>query len=142
MSHRMSDAEWRAFAAAGTRTGKLATVRADGRPHVAPVSFTFDGDDIVFTTPENSVKGRALRREPRVSLCVDDENPPYSFVVLEGVVTWSHDPDDLLRWATVIGGRYMGSEQADAFGRRNAVPGQILVRMRITNVAARANLAD
>ena len=142
MSHPMSDQEWRDFVAAGTRTAKLATVRADGRPHVAPISFVFDGDEIVFTTGRESVKGRSLRREPRVSLAVDDENPPYSFVVLEGVASWSEDPEDLLRWATEIGARYMGPDQAEAFGRRNGVPGQLLVHVRITNVVARADLAD
>ena len=68
----------------GTRTAKLATVRADGRPHVAPVWFDLDGDEIVFTTGKDSVKGKNILRDPRVMISVDDENPPFAFVFIEG----------------------------------------------------------
>ena len=47
---QMSDAEWREFVMAGTRTGKLAVTRKDGSPHVTPVWFALDGDDVVLTT--------------------------------------------------------------------------------------------
>jgi len=50
MAHKMSPEEIREFLAHGTRTGKLATVRANGAPHVAPVWFVLDGDDLVFNT--------------------------------------------------------------------------------------------
>ena len=57
-------------------TGKLATVRKDGRPHVAPIWFDLDDDgSIVFTTGAESLKGRSIRRDPRVCLYIDDERP-------------------------------------------------------------------
>jgi PPOX class probable F420-dependent enzyme len=103
-----ADPWWREFLAASPpHTAKVATVRADGRPHVTPVWIALDGDDIVFTTHETSLKGKALRRDPRVCLCVDDERPPFSNVIVDGTATLSPELDDLLRWATVIGGRYM-----------------------------------
>ena len=105
----MSRDECRAFLSAGTRTGILATVRRDGRPHVVPIWFVLDGDDLVFTTGSDSVKAHAMRRDPRVCLCMDDERPPYAYVMIEGRAALSEDPDDLLRFATVIGGRYMGA---------------------------------
>ena len=37
MAEKMTDEQWHAFVSEGTRTGKLATVRADGRPHLAPI---------------------------------------------------------------------------------------------------------
>ena len=139
----MTDDETRAFLCEGTRTGKLATTRADGRPHVAPIWFVVDDDGtIVFTTGGDTVKGKALGRDPRACLCVDDERPPFSFVVVEGTVTLSADLEEMLPWATRIGGRYMGEAQAGAFGRRNAVPGELLVRLTATHVAARAGVAD
>jgi PPOX class probable F420-dependent enzyme len=138
---KMTDAEWRDFVLTGTRTGKLATVRADGRPHVAPIWFDLDGDDIVFTTGADTLKGKALRRDPRVSLCVDDERPPFSFVILNGEARLSEDLDDLLAWATKLGGRYMGADRAEEYGRRNAVPGELLVRARITHVVALRDIA-
>ena len=124
------------------RTGKLATVRADGRPHVAPVWVARDGDDLLLTTGAETAKGRTLRRDPRVAVCFDDEDPPFAFVTFEGVAELSDDPDDLLHWATVIAGRYMGAERALEFGRRNGVPGELLVRVKPTKVIAQRGVAD
>lgn len=138
MTRVMSDSEWRAFVSEGTRTGKLATTRRDGSPHLAPVWFVVDGDDIVFTTTASTVKGRALRRERRASLCVDDQAPPYSFVSVSGRVTISEDQAELLRWATTISERYVGADRAEEFGRRNTAPGELLVRLHIERLVARA----
>jgi PPOX class probable F420-dependent enzyme len=91
---------------------------------VTPIWFTMDGDDVVLTTHEDGVKGKALRRDPRAALCVDDQQPPYSFVVIEGHVTVSGDVAEVRKWATALGGRYMGAGQAEAFGARNGVPGE------------------
>lgn len=142
--HVMSEAEWKAFLTADPpRTGKLATTRLDGRPHVAPIWFDLDDDGtVVFTTGADTLKGKAIRRDPRVCLCVDDERPPFSFVIVEGKVEISEDLDGLVLWATRIGGRYMGPENAEAFGRRNAVPGELLVRLRPAHVVAQAAIAD
>jgi len=138
----MTPEQRRAFLAHGTRTGKLATTRADGRPHVVPIWFVLDGDDIILTTGASSVKARNLRRDPRVSLAVDDQQPPYSFVMLEGTATLAEDAPDLLDWATRIGGRYMGADRAEEYGRRNGVPGELLVRITPTKFTAEAGVAD
>jgi hypothetical protein len=137
----MTREQWRDFVMTGTRTGKLAVTRLDGSPHVTPVWFVLDGDDFVFTTYGPSIKGRALRRDPRVSLCVDDQAPPYSFVIAAGTVRISEDPAELRRWATVIGGRYLGAEQAEQAGARNGVPGELLVRLRPDKVVAEAAIS-
>jgi PPOX class probable F420-dependent enzyme len=139
----MTDDELRAFLSFGTRTGKLATTRADGRPHVAPIWFVLDDDGtIVFNTGRRTVKGTALRHDPRACLCVDDETPPFSFVVVEGRVELSEDLDAMLPWATKIAERYMGPELAEQYGRRNAVPGEMLVRLPLTKVVALVDIAD
>ena len=142
MAEKMTDEQWRAFVSQGTRTGKLSTVRSDGSPHVTPIWFLLDGDDVVFNTAKDSVKGRNLARDGRVALCVDDDRPPFDFVVLEGRAVLSEDVDELRRWAARIGGRYMGEDRAEEFGRRNAVPGELLVRVRIEKVIAEAGIAD
>jgi PPOX class probable F420-dependent enzyme len=143
--HKMTRAEWWDFAMHGTRTGKLATVRADGRAHVAPIWFLLeqrdDHDLIVFNTGAESVKGKALRRDPRFSMCVDSEEPPFSFVLFDGEATISTDLDEMLHWSTRIAARYMGEDRAEAYGRRNAVEGELLVYGRITKVAAYADIA-
>jgi PPOX class probable F420-dependent enzyme len=127
-------AEQQAFLLEGTRTGKLATVRKDGRPHVVPVWFVLDGDTLVFTTGEASVKATNMRRDPRVAFCVDDETPPYAYIMIEGTASFSTDSDALLYWATRIAGRYMGEDLAEAYGKRNGVPGELLVRVTPTRV--------
>jgi len=124
------------------RTAKLAVVRADGSPHVAPVWVDLDGDQVVFMTSADTIKGKAILRDPRVSLCWDDERPPFSFVTIAGTATTSTDPDELLAWATRIAGRYMGADQAEAYGRRNAVPPEMVVRVRPTKVTAKVDVAD
>ncbi len=132
----------RAFLMHGTRTGKLATTRADGRPHVVPIWFVLDGDDIILTTGASSVKARNMRRDPRVSLAVDDQQPPYSFVMVEGTATLAEDAPDLLAWSTRIGGRYMGADRAEEYGRRNGVHGELLVRITPSKFTAQADIAD
>lgn len=139
---------WRSFVSGLTsdglaaRTAKLAVVRADGSPHVAPVWVDLDGDDVVFTTSADTIKGKAILRDGRVSLCWDDERPPFAFVILAGTATTSTDPDELLHWATRIGGRYMGAERAEEFGRRNAVPPEMVVRVTPTKIVAKVDVAD
>ena len=139
----MTDEEWRAFLREPVRPAMLATVRPDGRPHVAPIWIVLDDDDtVIFTTGADTVKGRAVRADARVALCVDDDQPPFSYVLVEGAAEVSTDLDDMLFWATRLGGRYMGQDRAEAFGRRNAVPGELLVRVRPTRVVARKNISD
>lgn len=138
----MTDSARRAFLAAGTRTGKVAWVGADGHPHVAPIWFVLDGDDLVFTTWATTGKGRALRRDHRVSIVVDDDAPPFAFVKVDGVAELSEDADELLRWATEIGGRYMGPDRAAEFGARNGVPGELLVRVRPIRTIAQAGITE
>jgi PPOX class probable F420-dependent enzyme len=136
------DEAWAFLDSRPPHTGKLATVRSDGSPHVAPIWFAVDDDEIVFTTGADTVKGRALRRDGRVALCVDDERPPFSFVIVEGTVTFVDDNAELRRWAAILGGRYMGAERAEAYGERNAVPGELLLRLRPHRITAMTDLSD
>jgi PPOX class probable F420-dependent enzyme len=138
----MTKAERREFLLRGTRTGKLATVRKDGRPHVVPVWFLLDGDDVVFTTGGESLKYKNMKRDPRVSIAIDDQTPPYSYVMIEGTASFSEDPEELLRWATRIGGRYMGEDQAEAYGKRNSTPGEVIVRIMPSKVSAYKDVAE
>lgn len=137
----MSHDEYLQFLTESGRTMKVATVRADGSPHITPVWFALDGETIVFTTGRESAKAKHLRRDPRVALCVDDETPPFSYVVVEGSATLSDDLDALLQWATRIGGKYMGADHAEAYGQRNGVPGELLVRVTPAKILAEKDIA-
>ena len=140
---RLNEDEIREFLTAGTRTGKLAVTRRDGSPIVVPVWFGVDEDGtIVFTTWADTIKGKSLRRDGRVSLCVDSEQPPYAYVRVDGVATLSDDREQLRVWATRIGGRYMGAAKAEQYGERNSVEGELLVRITPSTIVAQADIAD
>jgi PPOX class probable F420-dependent enzyme len=142
----MSKEEIQTFLMSGTLTGKISTVRKDGRPHVVPIWFILENDDyninVVFTTGQDSLKAKHMLRDPRVSFCVDDQTPPFSFISIEGIAEINKEPDlsELLKWATKIAGRYMGQDNAEAYGKRNAVKGEFLVRIRPTKIIAQKDM--
>ena len=134
--------EHRNFLMEQVRTAKLATVREDGRPHVTPVWFVLDGETLVFTTWHTSVKAINIRRDRRVCLCVDDEKPPFSYIQIEGFAVMSADSEELNYWSTRIAGRYMGEDLADAYGKRNSVEGELLVRVTPTKIVFMKDVAN
>jgi PPOX class probable F420-dependent enzyme len=143
----MSREEIEAFLMSGTKTGKVSTVRKDGRPHLAPIWFVLNSNkdnnnSIIFTTGNESVKGKDMLRDPRVSLCVDDQTPPFSFVVIEGLAEINQEPDldKLLKWTTKIAARYMGQDDAESYGKRNAVIGEMLVKIRPIKIIAQKDM--
>jgi PPOX class probable F420-dependent enzyme len=142
MGHQMTGGELARFLSTGTRTGKLATTRADGSPHVAPIWFILDGDDLVFMTGADTVKGKSLLRDPRVALSVDDERPPFAFAIIEGFVTVSRDLNEMIPLSIAIARRYMGDDLAEQYGRRNAVEGELLLRLHRRKVTAMADIAE
>ncbi|MEV4808131.1 PPOX class F420-dependent oxidoreductase [Nonomuraea sp. NPDC049421] len=138
----MTTREWHEFVTRGARTGKFATSGADGAPHVTPVWYVFDGEDFAFTTNGDTAKARHLRRDPRAALCVDDDAPPFAYIEARGEVTLSEDLDELLDVATRAAARYVGPDQAEEFGRRNGVPGEVVVRLRPTKVIAYGGITE
>lgn len=143
----MSENEVRSFMREGSRTAKLATVRADGSPHVVPVWFDFDDatGDLVFLTGVGTVKGRNLARDPRASVAVDTMEMPFSFARLDGTATLTRhedEPDTVARWAVETCRRYVGDDRAEEFGARNAVDGEALVRVRPERLVGEWGVAD
>jgi PPOX class probable F420-dependent enzyme len=138
----MSTAEIRQFLLEKARTGKLATVREDGRPHIAPIWIDLEDDTIVFTTGHDSVKATNIRRDPRVAICVDDDQPPFAFVIIEGVAALTENREELRYWATRIAGRYMGKDLAEAYGKRNSVAGELLVKVTPEKIIAWKKISD
>ncbi len=134
--------ESREFLSRSTYTGKLATIRADGRPHIAPIWFLVDGDSIIFMTGKSTVKGVNMHRDNRIAFCVDDQNPPFSFAIIEGTVELIENAPDQLQWSTRIAARYMGEERAEAYGKRNATPDELLVRLTPTKVILQKDIAE
>ena len=65
---------------------QLATLMPDGSPHVAPVWFEFDGQNIVINTAKGRVKDKNMRRDPRVGLDILDPDNPYRHLSIRGRV--------------------------------------------------------
>jgi PPOX class probable F420-dependent enzyme len=141
MPREQTSREIASFLMHGTRTAKVATTMRNGQPHVMPVWFVLDGEQLVFTTGADTVKGRNLRRDPRLAIVVDDDVPPFAYVHIRGSAQISEDIDELLRFATEIGARYMGHERAEEFGRRNAVEGELLVHVKVDRIIAETDVA-
>jgi PPOX class probable F420-dependent enzyme len=145
----MSKAEIAKFLMQGTFTGKLATVKKDGSSHVVPIWFVLDNENsrgkignIVFTTGETSVKANNIQRDNRVNICVDDQRPPFSFVTVFGTAKiYPYKQKEVLKWATKIAERYMGKDNAEAYGRRNSGEGAVLVRIKPTRIIAEKDIA-
>lgn len=151
----MSRKEIRKFLMQGTFTGKLATVKKDGSSHIVPIWFVLDGgdnksrsgrkgkdDDIIFTTDGTSVKAKNIQHDNRVSICVDDQTPPFSFVVVYGTAKiHRYNQRELFRFATKIARRYMGKENAELYGKRNSTEGEVLVRIKPTRIIAEKEIA-
>ena|SRR5437899_1778990 len=134
--------EAKRFITSEARTGKIAVVREDGSPMVVPIWFDLDVDgSIVFTTWHETIKARSIRREPRVCICVDDEAPPFHYVRIDGKAQLIDDLELLRRWATRLAARYMGPDLADAYGKRNSVPGELVVRVTPVRIIGLAEIA-
>ena len=137
----MSEKEIIDFLMKGTRTGKVSTVREDGHPHVAPIWFVWNEGKIIFSTMNGSVKAKNIKRNPQVCICVDDELPPYAFVIVEGTAKFSDNQKDLLKWNTTLGSRYMGEKLAKVYGKRNSTKGSVLVEITPTKMIGEKDVA-
>ena len=147
----MSKAEISRFLMQGTYTGKLATVKEDGSSHVVPIWFVLDKGNsrgsiirnIIFTTGSTSVKANNIQRDSRVSICIDNQIPPFSFVTIFGTAKiYPYKQNEILKWATIIAERYMGKRNAEAYGRRNSEEGLVLVRIKPIRVIAEKDIAS
>jgi PPOX class probable F420-dependent enzyme len=146
----MSKAEIGRFLMKETFTGKLATVKEDGSSHVVPIWFVLEKKksidrvgNILFTTGSTSVKANNIRRDNRISICIDDQIPPFSFVTIFGTAKiYPYKQKEVLKWATEIAERYMGKSNAEAYGRRNSEEGLVLVRIKPTRIIAEKDIAS
>jgi PPOX class probable F420-dependent enzyme len=139
---KMTRDEVFAFLSNQPLTAHLATVRTDGRPHVAPIWIGIDNDEILFTTWGESLKGKHIQRSGYAALSVDDSVPPFTSARLEGPIEIVRDLGELRHWAAIIGGRYMGADRAEEYGERNGVEGELLCRMRPFHVSGIIGIAE
>ncbi|WP_433163546.1 PPOX class F420-dependent oxidoreductase [Kribbella sp. CA-247076] len=136
----MTTSEWRSFVTTGTRLAHIALTRADGRPHVTPVCFVLDGDELAFVLSPGSVKGKSLARDRRVAVCISDDQQPYSFVTIEGDARVSAEPGQVRHVGAGIAGRYYPDQPAAEVAEAFLHEGFSAVHITVTNVIARSGL--
>jgi PPOX class probable F420-dependent enzyme len=145
----MSKAEVARFLMQGTFTGKLATVKKDGSPHVVPIWFVVENGkgrgkagNIILTTGDASVKASNIQHDGRVSICIDDQKPPFSFVTIHGTAKIiPYKQKEVLEWATKIAERYVGKKNSKTYGEVNSGEGAVLVRIKPTKVIAEKDIS-
>jgi PPOX class probable F420-dependent enzyme len=130
MSYAMSVAEREQFLA-GVHVGVLSVAeKGDRAPLAAPVWYDYQPGGLVSViTARGSRKGVALAAAGRMSLCAQDENPPYRYVTVEGPVEIEElDRADRLAMAR----RYLGAEGGDQYVVSNpdAAGENVMIRMR------------
>jgi PPOX class probable F420-dependent enzyme len=97
---------------------RIATVRADGSPHVTPVWFIVEGGEVLITPRKESSWLGNIRREPRVALAIDEALRPYRKVTVEGTSRIVHDLGEDDAWRDLyrrIAERYVSAEGAQHY---------------------------
>jgi len=139
---KMNQNEIKEFLMRGTYTAKLGTINKDGSPHITPIWFILDENDhIIFTTYFKSLKAKNLVRNTKVSICVDDQVPPFSFVIVNGIAKIMTNSRDLLIWTTKIAERYIGKELSLDYGKRNAVEGELIIKVIPTKINGQKDIS-
>lgn len=83
MPARFSKSQWERFLK-GRHVAVLATIGADGRPVLTPIWYLYIDGKMLMRTGTDSAKVANIRRDPRVTVCVQDERPPYASVTMYG----------------------------------------------------------
>ena len=83
MPRRFSKAEVERFLR-GRRVAVLGTIGADGAPVLTPIWYLYRDGHLLMRTDKQSVKAKNVARDPRVTVCVQDERPPYASVTIHG----------------------------------------------------------
>lgn len=96
----------------GVHIARVATVRPDGRPHVAPIWFLWDGDYLYFETEDHTVKARNLRKNRNLAITIDISagGLRLKYVILEGRAELIEDLVKVKKITRSIFQRYVGRE--------------------------------
>lgn len=112
----------------GPHIAVVSTIKPDGQPHAVPTWYDYADKEIVFHTGLRSRKYRNLRRNNRITVCVDIRTPPYKAVVIEGKaeVTVGHDGERRRRMAV----KYLGEERGRRYLERMGDGEVVIVRVK------------
>jgi PPOX class probable F420-dependent enzyme len=110
---------------------RLAYVWSDGTPRVIPIWFHWNGREIVMATPPKAPKLKALARNPKVSLTIDDNTFPHKVLLIRGTARLEPLDGIVPEYATAAE-RYFGVEQGQAWVKNLRTMISSMVRITIT----------
>ena len=114
-----------------TIPARLAYIATDGTPRVIPIWFHWNGAEFVLATPPKAPKVKALSKNPRVALTIDDNNFPHKVLLIRGTARLQTMEGIVPEYAAAAE-RYFGREQGQAWVAqlRGMVPN--MVRIAVT----------
>jgi len=110
---------------------RLAYVWTDGTPRVIPIWFHWNGREIVMATPPKAPKLKALARNPKISLTIDDNTFPHKVLLIRGTARLEPLEGIVPEYATAAE-RYFGAEQGQAWVKNLRTMISSMVRITIT----------
>ncbi len=113
MPKRFARGEWERFLR-GRRVAVLGTIGKDGAPVLTPIWYMYRDGRLLMRTGKDSVKARNIQRDPRVTVCVQDERPPYASITVYGRAAIEPEREGL---AADIARRYLGGIAGAAYLR-------------------------
>lgn len=120
----------------GTNFAHVAVIRPDGSPHVTVTWIDAVGDHVLVNTAVGRVKDRYVRRDPRVSVTVHDEQDPYRWLRIDGVVEEFVTGDEADRHIDALNRRYHDGEA----WTYNPAQARVIYRIRPNRIRRRYDL--
>lgn len=120
---------------------RIACVRRDGSPLVTPIWFIHHSNGIYFTPRAQSEWLTCLRQDPRVSLCIDEDNLPYRKFIAEGTAELVHDLGEDDRWRDLyrqIAQRYVPEDAAEAYVQNTIDQERALFRLDLADASIKS----
>ena len=115
------------------RIATLATIRADGSPHITPVWFRYEDGDFVVSVDRTSQKRKNVERDARVELCIDDrERPPFHTVIVHGRAIVEPAPSK--EWRLALAVHYLGEEMGQRYVETQDNPDGALLRIKVERI--------
>jgi hypothetical protein len=108
---------------------RLAYIWTDGTPRVVPIWFHWDGKEFVLATPPKAPKLKALSKNTKVALTIDDNNFPHKVLLVRGTARLETVKGIVSEYAAAAE-RYFGREQGQAWVGQ--LRGMIRSMVRIT----------
>ncbi len=108
----------------------LSTVRPDGRPHVTPVWYDFDGSNFTIATFRNTQKLKNVSHKGYAALSIFNTEPPYRNVIVEGTARVGSPLDNV--WRERLATRYLGQHAGRVYVQETADWDVIAIHIRPT----------